>query len=75
MKNIEHEIDIEIIKSENTDFAGTKVGIQVPHIETGLTASSTSCSSQYQNKLVALALLRERLTVSDRFPDQSVKAR
>jgi len=46
MKNIEHEIDIEIIKSENTDFAGTKVGIQVPHIETGLTASSTSNSSQ-----------------------------
>ncbi|GFD79532.1 hypothetical protein KUL118_23940 [Tenacibaculum sp. KUL118] len=62
MKNIEHEIDIEIIKSENTNFAGTEVGVQVTHIETGLTASSTSNSSQYLNKLEALELLREKLT-------------
>jgi len=61
MKNIEHEIDIEIIKSESSKFAGTEVGVQVTHIETGLTASSTSNSSQYQNKLEALELLREKL--------------
>ena len=71
MKNSGHEIDIQIIKSEKTNLGGVEVGVQVTHKETGLTASSTCYTSQYQNKLAALALLRERLdSVSGRFPDQ-----
>ena len=57
MKNIEHEIDIKIIKSEKTNLAGVEVGVQVTHKESELTASNTSDSSQYPNKLAALALL------------------
>lgn len=76
MKNIEHEIHIQIIKSECTNLGGVEVGVQVTHIETGLTASSTSYSSQYQNKQAALALLRKRLvSISASLSPPSVKAR
>lgn len=76
MKNSEHEIDIQIIKSEKTNIGGVEVGVQVTHKETGLTASSTSYTSQYQNKLAALALLRGRLAAtSARFPDSAANIR
>lgn len=62
MKKIEDEYEFKIIKSEKTYLLGVEVGVQATHTGTGLTASSTCYTSQYQNKMAALALLRERLT-------------
>ena len=66
MTKFQDEIDIKIIKSEMTNFAGAEVGIQVTHRETGISASSTSFPSQHKNKVAAIELLKEKI-VKDRF--------
>lgn len=66
MDNFEDQLEIKIITSEKTKLAGAEVGVQVTHIETGLSASSTSLSSQHQNKVAAIELLKEKI-VKDRF--------
>lgn len=62
MKKIEDEYELKIIKSEKTHLLGVEVGVEATHTETGLTASSTRYSSQYRNKVAAIALLRRKLT-------------
>ncbi|MFA3791686.1 peptide chain release factor-like protein [Aliiglaciecola sp. SL4] len=66
MSKFEDEIEFSIIKSEQTKFLSVDVGVKAKHQKTGITAESTSYSSQHQNKLSAIEILKEEL-VKERF--------
>ncbi len=57
----DNELDIEVIPSSHDPVAGAHVGVRIRHKTSGLTAESSSETTQYANKLNALETLKIQL--------------
>lgn len=64
--DIEKEFDFSIIASQNSRLGGAHVGVKATHQPTGISVCATSCTTQYQNKLLAIKKVEEALTKLNR---------
>jgi protein subunit release factor A len=56
-----HELDIEVIPSPHDPVIGAHVGVRIQHKVSGLTAESSSETTQYANKRNTLEMLKMQL--------------
>ncbi|MAB94050.1 MAG: hypothetical protein CL593_12015 [Alteromonas sp.] len=56
-----NDIEFKIIKSPRSVIASAEVGVEARHAEFDITVQSTSCRSQYQNKLAAIELIKKQI--------------
>lgn len=57
----DNELEIEVIASPNDPDVGAHVGVRIRHKVSGLTAESSSETTQYANKRNALEMLKMQL--------------
>lgn len=57
----DNELEIEVIPSLHDPVVGAHVGVRIQHKVSGLTADSSSETTQYANKRNALEMLKMQL--------------
>ncbi len=57
----DHELEIEVIPSPHDPVVGAHVGVRIRHKTSGLTAESSSETTQYANKLRTMDQLKMQL--------------
>lgn len=60
----DNELEIEVIPSPHDPVVGVHVGVRIWHKVSGLTAESSSETTQYANKRNALEMLKIQLSVA-----------
>jgi protein subunit release factor A len=57
------EVKISICPSPMSRIGGAEVGVEIKHISTGIIVRSVELRTQHKNKLAALELLAQRLSI------------
>ena len=60
----DNELEIEVIPSPHDPDVGAHVGVRIRHKTSGLTAESSSETTQYANKCNALEMLEMQLSAA-----------
>jgi protein subunit release factor A len=60
----DNELEIEVIPSPHDPVVGAHVGVRIRHKTSGLTAESSSETTQYANKRNTLEMLKIQLSVA-----------